>query len=79
MAAENAILYGWLVLGITAVATFAASGVSQVVIGGIQVYITDDTGWSERTISYAATAGTWGSGLLAPFIGGWPTGTGPGG
>ncbi len=61
--------YGWLVLGITAVATFAASGVSQVVIGGIQVYITDDTGWSERTISYAATAGTWGSGLLAPFIG----------
>ena len=61
--------YGWLILGITSLATFCATGVSQVVLGGIQVYISDDTGWSADTLSYAATAGTWGSGLIAPFIG----------
>ena len=61
--------YGWLILGITSFATFAATGVSQVVLGGIQVYISDDTGWSASTLSYAATAGTWCSGLIAPFIG----------
>ena len=61
--------YGWLILGMSSLATFAASGVSQVVMGGIQVYITNDTHWSPSTISYAATAGTWGSGLIAPFIG----------
>lgn len=53
----------------SSLATFAASGVSQVVMGGIQVYITNDTNWSPSTISYAATAGTWGSGLIAPFVG----------
>ena len=30
--------YGWLILGITSLATFCATGVSQVVLGGIQVY-----------------------------------------
>ncbi len=61
--------YGWLILGITSLATFCATGVSQVVLGGIQVYITDDTGWDPSTLSYAATAGTWCSGLIAPIIG----------
>ncbi len=61
--------YGWLVLAITALATFAATGLSQVVLGGIQVYITDDTGLSNSTVSFAASVGTWCSGLLAPFIG----------
>ncbi len=61
--------YGWLILGMSSLATFGATGVSQVVMGGIQVYITNDTGWSPSTISYAATVGTWGSGLIAPFIG----------
>ena len=37
--------YGWLVLAISAVATFAASGLTQVVLGGVQVYITDESGW----------------------------------
>ena len=37
--------------------------------GGIQVYISDDTGWDPSTLSYAATAGTWLSGLIAPVIG----------
>ena len=61
--------YGWLILGISSLATFGASGVSQVVLGGIQVYITEDTRWDPSTLSYAATAGTWCSGLIAPFIG----------
>ena len=61
--------YGWLILGMSSLATFAASGVSQVVLGGIQVYISEDTGWDISTFSYAATIGTWCSGLIAPFIG----------
>ena len=61
--------YGWLILGIASFATFGATGVSQVVLGGIQVYISEDTGWGVSTLSYAATAGTWCSGLIAPAIG----------
>ena len=61
--------YGWLILGISSLATFGATGVSQVVLGGIQVYISQDTGWDTSTLSYAATAGTWCSGLIAPVIG----------
>ncbi len=61
--------YGWLILGISSIATFGATGVSQVVLGGIQVYIAEDTGWARSTLSYAATAGTWCSGLIAPAIG----------
>ena len=61
--------YGWLVLAISSMATFAASGLTQVVLGGIQVYITDETGWDEGSLAFAATLGTWASGLLAPIIG----------
>lgn len=61
--------YGWLILAISFMAAFAASGVTQVVLGGIQVFITDETGWKKSTLSIAVTAGTWTSGLLAPFIG----------
>ncbi len=50
-------------------AAFGASSVSQVVLGGVQVFITDDTGWSKSSISFAVTLGTWFSGLLAPFVG----------
>ncbi len=61
--------YGWLVLGMSFLAAFGASSVSQVVLGGIQVFITDDTGWSKSSITFAVTLGTWFSGLLAPFVG----------
>ena len=61
--------YGWLVLGIAGCATFVGSGVSQVVLGGIQVYITEDTGWTKSTVSFAAAAGTWSSGVFALLIG----------
>ena len=47
----------------------AGASVSQVVLGAIQVYIVDDTGWDIGRLSIAVTAGTWCSGALAPFAG----------
>lgn len=38
-------------------------------MGTIQVYISQDTGWSIERIAIAVTAGTWISGLLAPLAG----------
>jgi len=61
--------YGWLVLAISSVATFAASGLTQVVLGGVQVYITDESGWDDGSLAFAATLGTWLSGAIAPVIG----------
>ena len=61
--------YGWLVLGISALATFAASGLTQVVLGGVQVYITDESGWDDGSLAFAASLGTWLSGMIAPLIG----------
>jgi sugar phosphate permease len=49
--------------------TFPATGVSQVVIGGVQGFIVEDTGWSRSQIAAAVTIGTWASGLLTPLIG----------
>ncbi|MAF37786.1 MAG: hypothetical protein CL696_02710 [Chloroflexi bacterium] len=61
--------YGWLVLAISFIATFAASGLTQVVLGGVQVYITDESGWGDGSLAFAATLGTWLSGMIAPAIG----------
>ena len=56
-------------LAVTSLATFAASGLTQVVLGGIQVYITDENGWEDGSLAFASTLGTWCSGIVAPFIG----------
>ena len=61
--------YGWLALGMSFLGTFPATGVSQVVIGGVQGFIVEDTGWSRSQIAAAVTIGTWASGLLTPLIG----------
>ncbi len=61
--------YGWLVMAMAAVATFASTGMTQVVLGGIQDFIIDDTGWNRSTIALAVTLGTWTSGLMSPLIG----------
>ena len=61
--------YGWLVLGMSFLATFPATAVSQLVIGGIQSFIIEDTGWKRSQVALAVTAGTWASGLTTPFIG----------
>ena len=49
----------------------SASGasVSQVVLGAIQVYIVEDTGWDIGTLSIAVTTGTWCSGFLSAIAG----------
>ena len=64
-----AFYYGWLVLGMASLAAFAATGVSQIVLGGIQSLIFEDMGWDRSTIAFAVTAGTWASGFATPFIG----------
>ena len=61
--------YGWLILAMSAVGTYAATGATQLVIGGVQNFIFEDMGWDRSTIAYAVTAGTWASGLLTPFVG----------
>ena len=66
---KTPIFYGWVVLGMAALGTYAATGVAQVVIGGIQNLIFEDTGWDRSTIAFAVTAGTWTSGLLTPIFG----------
>ena len=61
--------YGWLILAISAVGTYAATGSTQLVFGGVQNFIFEDMGWDRSTIAYAVTAGTWASGLITPFVG----------
>ena len=61
--------YGWLILAMAALGTLAATGVSQVVLGGIQGFILDDMDWDRSTIALAALAGTWSSALLSPVVG----------
>ena len=56
-------------LALSSCATFAATGSSQVVIGGVQDFIFKDMGWTRSTIAFAATLGTWASGLLGPIVG----------
>ncbi|HAL47367.1 MAG: MFS transporter [SAR202 cluster bacterium] len=63
------IFYGWVVLAMAAVGTYAGTGVAQIVIAGVQNLIFDDLGWDRRTIAFAVTAGTWTSALLTPFAG----------
>ena len=61
--------YGWLILAMAALGTLAATGVSQVVLGGIQGFILEDMDWDRSTIALAALAGTWSSALLSPVVG----------
>ena len=61
--------YGWLILAMSAVGTYAATGSTQLVFGGVQNFIFEDMGWERSAIAYAVTAGTWASGLITPFVG----------
>ena len=61
--------YGWLVLGMVALGAFVATSIAGVVLGGIQGFIFEDTGWSRSTIGLAAGTGVLASGLVAPFVG----------
>ena len=61
--------YGWLVLGVVASGSFVATSIAGVVLGGIQFFIFEETGWSRSSIGLAAAAGVWCSGVVAPFAG----------
>lgn len=61
--------YGWLVLGMGFLSSASGASVSQVVLGAIQVYIVEDTGWDIGTLSIAVTTGTWCSGFLSAIAG----------
>ena len=61
--------YGWVVLGAAALGVFAATGVTQLVLGGIQNLIFEEVGWDRGVIAYGVTIGTWASGLLTPLFG----------
>ena len=63
------VYYGWIVLTMAALGTYASTGVSQIVLGGVQNLISGDTGWDRSTIAFAVTAGTWTSGALTPVFG----------
>ena len=63
------VYYGWLVLGMAFLAAFGATGMTQVAMGGIQIFITEDTGWSRTTVSLAVTAGSWLGGVFSPILG----------
>lgn len=61
--------YGWLILGVVATGAFVATSIAGVVLGGIQYFIFEDTGWNRSSIGVAAAAGVWCSGVVAPFAG----------
>ena len=61
--------YGWLVLGLSGAGAFVATAPAGVVLGGVQTYIIDDTGWARTQIGLAASCGVGLSGVFAPFAG----------
>ena len=61
--------YGWLVLGLSGAGAFSATVVAGVVLGGIQILVSEDTGWQRSWIGYSASAGVLMSGVFAPFAG----------
>ena len=71
--------YGWLVLSVSALGAFVATSIAGVVLGGIQSFIFEETGWTRSTIGLAAAAGVGVLGCWRPLSGGWPTAMAPGG
>ena len=52
-----------------ALGAFAATSIAGVVLGGVQGFIFEDTGWIRTTIGLSAGAGVGTSGVVAPFVG----------
>ena len=61
--------YGWLVLVLSGAGAFSATVVAGVVLGGIQILVSEDTGWPRSWIGYSASCGVLMSGVFAPFAG----------
>ena len=69
--------YGWAILAASFFSTFAATSVAQVVLGGVQVFILEDTGWKETEFSITIAIGTWLSGFVSPIVGKYADKYGP--
>ena len=61
--------YGWLLLGLSGAGAFVATTVAGVVLGGVQSFIIEDTGWTRTSIGLAASLGVGMSGVFGPFAG----------
>jgi len=66
---KTTVYYGWIVIAVGAMGTYAASGSAQVTLAGIQTLMFEDTGWDRSTIAFGITIGTWIAGLLTPVFG----------
>ena len=66
---KTTIYYGWIVIAVGALGTYASSGSAKVTLAGIQTLIFEDTGWDRSTIALGITIGTWVAGLLTPVFG----------
>ena len=61
--------YGWLIVAITMVAGFLASGVSNITMAVVLKPISEDLGWSRTLTAAAVTLGACFGGLLSPLFG----------
>ena len=52
-----------------ALGAFVATSIAGVVLGGIQGWVIEDTGWNRTSIGLAAGVGVWGTGVSGPMIG----------
>jgi MFS family permease len=66
---KTSFFYGWLILGMTLLAGFLATGSSQLVFGAMQIFILDEMGWDRSVLSGAITLATWISGFCSPIVG----------
>ena len=66
---KTGIYYGWIILGVASLGTFASTGSAQVTLAGVQNFILDDTGWDRGSLALGVTAGTWTAGFLTPLFG----------
>ncbi len=61
--------YGWTIVGVAFLATFAHVGYLNSVLGIFQPALHEEFGWSRAEIAGALTIGSLAGGLLSPFLG----------
>ena len=66
---KTTVYYGWIVIAVGAMGTYAASGSAQVTLARIQTLMFEDTGGDRSTIALGIAIGTWVAGLLSPVFG----------
>ncbi|MBM4263154.1 MAG: MFS transporter [Deltaproteobacteria bacterium] len=66
---KSTFFYGWIIVGISMIAGFLGSGVSNVTMAVVLKPISEDLHWSRALTASAITLGSIGGGLLAPIFG----------